>query len=427
MSASDTKQSTTEIANKPKLGALSRVSLGGVLLALEAFNEQVQQWDAENSTLAHPQVERKAGDSVLIPMSEWEKAVGYKPQQKAKYAAIGLLAVSQAQLGKGERLLLKTGQKAGNLLGSLASPIVNSRLFAPARKGFQSLVERGEAETMKLVKLGQAEEVQSRALAQTAASQLIETSMDEIADNQRVQVFIQEVVQTQSLGMLDEAIEEIRERTVSGDIALEKLVRVRILRRPPREDAPLPNYKSRHRYPHASRSGAPADSSLEGHYAGGISRLFAFVCDVVILAISLGLITWVFTAANQLFGLTDLFSFLVGQDILRAATAFFAGAGVFLYVIGYYFFSLILTGQTIGKTIIGLRVVSVDGERVSFWRAIRRIIGQALTMLLLFVGFAWILFDGRRRGWHDKLSGTCVIYDWEARPDETFLVAEIER
>jgi uncharacterized RDD family membrane protein YckC len=40
---------------------------------------------------------------------------------------------------------------------------------------------------------------------------------------------------------------------------------------------------------------------------------------------------------------------------------------------------------------------------------------------LFFLGFLWILIDNRRQGWHDKMAGTCVIYNWPARPDENFL------
>jgi uncharacterized RDD family membrane protein YckC len=41
-------------------------------------------------------------------------------------------------------------------------------------------------------------------------------------------------------------------------------------------------------------------------------------------------------------------------------------------------------------------------------------------MIPLFLGFFWILIDDRRQGWHDKIAGTCVVYTWHARPDETF-------
>ncbi len=56
-----------------------------------------------------------------------------------------------------------------------------------------------------------------------------------------------------------------------------------------------------------------------------------------------------------------------------------------------------------------------NGEKLSFWRAVRRAVGYALAALPLFLGFFWILMDDRRQGWHDKLADTVVVYDWNAR------------
>jgi uncharacterized RDD family membrane protein YckC len=80
-----------------------------------------------------------------------------------------------------------------------------------------------------------------------------------------------------------------------------------------------------------------------------------------------------------------------------------------------------LNGQTVGNLVMGVRVVRADGGRVSFSRAATRMLGAYLSGLLLFLGFFWVIFDKRRQGWHDKLAGTVVVYDWPAVPDENFL------
>jgi uncharacterized RDD family membrane protein YckC len=98
------------------------------------------------------------------------------------------------------------------------------------------------------------------------------------------------------------------------------------------------------------------------------------------------------------------------------------GISAFVFYIWIYFlFFWSLVGWTPGKLVMGLRVVSKDGGRVSFWRAIRRMIGYLLSTLALYLGYLWILVDDRRQGWHDKLAGTYVIYDWDARPGERFV------
>ena len=60
-----------------------------------------------------------------------------------------------------------------------------------------------------------------------------------VSSDPRTQKIVQEIIQQQSLGMADEAIEEVRERTVTGDMLLERPVRS-LLRRSPRESLPAP-------------------------------------------------------------------------------------------------------------------------------------------------------------------------------------------
>ncbi len=119
------------------------------------------------------------------------------------------------------------------------NPVLSSRALSPVRGPFESLVERGQAQVDYWRELGRAEEARSRALAQDAAEQLIDTSVDTVSSDPRVQKIVQEIIQQQSMGMVDEAVEEVRERTITGDMLLERPVRL-ILRRRPRESLPPP-------------------------------------------------------------------------------------------------------------------------------------------------------------------------------------------
>ncbi|MCZ7528974.1 MAG: RDD family protein [Acidimicrobiia bacterium] len=38
-----------------------------------------------------------------------------------------------------------------------------------------------------------------------------------------------------------------------------------------------------------------------------------------------------------------------------------------------------------------------------------------MALMFFGLGFLWILISKDRRGWHDYIAGTCVIYDWDAR------------
>ena len=152
---------------------------------------------------------------------------------------------------------------------------------------------------------------------------------------------------------------------------------------------------------------------MYGYYAGFVSRLFAFVLDVIILVVAMTLITWLITFINLLFS----FEIVIGKGLLAFVVTTLLTFGVY---IGYPVLFWTLTGQTPGMTLMGLRVVTTDGRYLSLGRSIRRLIGYVIAAMPLFLGFIWILIDDRRQGWHDKIAGTCVVYAWRARPDETF-------
>jgi uncharacterized RDD family membrane protein YckC len=67
-------------------------------------------------------------------------------------------------------------------------------------------------------------------------------------------------------------------------------------------------------------------------------------------------------------------------------------------------------GQSAGKMIMGIRVVGLDGHTISTLQAIRRAIGMLLSAFVGLAGFLWTAFDLKRRGWHDYIGGTIVVY-----------------
>ena len=71
---------------------------------------------------------------------------------------------------------------------------------------------------------------------------------------------------------------------------------------------------------------------------------------------------------------------------------------------------------------MGIKIVRMDGRRVIFLVAIRRLLGYLACFLSLGIGFLYVLIDDQRQGWHDTIAGTCVVYSWEARQNEQFLV-----
>jgi len=75
----------------------------------------------------------------------------------------------------------------------------------------------------------------------------------------------------------------------------------------------------------------------------------------------------------------------------------------------YFTYCHAVTGQTIGKWICGLKVVSVDGAVIGFRRAFIRWLGYLISRFFLYAGFLWIAFSREKQGWHDKMAGSYVI------------------
>jgi uncharacterized RDD family membrane protein YckC len=68
-------------------------------------------------------------------------------------------------------------------------------------------------------------------------------------------------------------------------------------------------------------------------------------------------------------------------------------------------------GQTPGKRLFGLRVISSHGEAPGPLIASVRFLTMVLSLALAGLGFLWCIFDRERRALHDHLSGTYVILD----------------
>ena len=92
-----------------------------------------------------------------------------------------------------------------------------------------------------------------------------------------------------------------------------------------------------------------------------------------------------------------------------AGMALFFGFLLLAYgCIQFYFFT---KSQMVGKAVLGLQVISAsDGRPAGLWRMLlRELLGKRASEVLFGLGFLWILIDGKRRGWHDKIMDTYVI------------------
>lgn len=178
---------------------------------------------------------------------------------------------------------------------------------------------------------------------------------------------------------------------------------------------------------------------LMGQYAGVVTRGIALLIDIVIVVVSVLVITLMIKLPLDFFlninpetcskiapsGSLDLV--LVGfqqvmcnvVDVALLIVALFAGP---------VYFILLTTagGQTVGKYAMGVRIVCLDGRPIDYPQAAIRWLGYAMSLFPLGLGFFWAIIDDRRRTFHDRLAGTCVIYAWRAQQND-YLLERIHR
>lgn len=121
-------------------------------------------------------------------------------------------------------------------------------------------------------------------------------------------------------------------------------------------------------------------------------RFFASLVDVCLIALIYLIIFLVFGSGLSLEGTFALSYF----------------TNIFLSLV-YFTVCYSTKGQTLGKKIFGIKVISVDEEALNFATGIIRYIGYYISALLLLVGFIIIPFTKEKQGLHDKLAGTIVV------------------
>jgi uncharacterized RDD family membrane protein YckC len=102
----------------------------------------------------------------------------------------------------------------------------------------------------------------------------------------------------------------------------------------------------------------------------------------------------------------------VAYGILYAILGQTAGYGISaLLSIAYFtFFEGGSSGQTVGKRMLGIRVIDFSsGGPIGYGRALLRSIGRILSEIPCLLGYFWMLWDKEKQTWHDKIAGTVVV------------------
>ncbi len=141
-------------------------------------------------------------------------------------------------------------------------------------------------------------------------------------------------------------------------------------------------------------------------YAGFFVRVGAFLIDGAVLGafgVPLALAGYLGLRAGMVaVGQTSPIE--ADETLVTLLTAsWFAMATVYFTVLHRTY------GQTIGKSVLGLRVHTLDFGDVGYVRAFLRTVCYAASSSFLGFGFLLVALTPRKRGWHDFIAGTCVV------------------
>lgn len=132
-----------------------------------------------------------------------------------------------------------------------------------------------------------------------------------------------------------------------------------------------------------------AVTAVTSEKVGFGTRFLAILIDGIGLGIVGGIITGVLYAGDTTAG--------TGLQTLLGVVYF------------CYFWSSYGKGQTLGMRALNLKVVKTDGSYLDLVGAFLRYIGLVISIMALFIGVLWVLFDAQKQGWHDKIASTYVV------------------
>ncbi len=145
----------------------------------------------------------------------------------------------------------------------------------------------------------------------------------------------------------------------------------------------------------------------ETNQVGLVTRAVGGVVDLALisalLSIGFGLLASIIPAIS---GGSD------GLSIWGVFTFGFVG-----YVIGGSIFAAFwaLVGQTPGMRFLSIHLDAGGSQEIGLRRALKRLFAIPLSLIPLGMGFFAILVSPERRAWHDRIAGTTVLYDEDAK------------
>src|SRR4051812_45667376 len=140
-------------------------------------------------------------------------------------------------------------------------------------------------------------------------------------------------------------------------------------------------------------------SAADRGYGGLITRVLAAALDALLINLAALAVAAVVALVLSIFPVPH-----EKKQVLAAI----GGVLFAVWVVAYFVTFWSTTGQTPGDRVMRVAVRREDGGRIKPLRALWRLVG-AVVGLVLFLGYVPILLNQRRRALHDWMAGTVVL------------------
>jgi hypothetical protein len=229
------------VPNEEVLRRLIRLVVGMVLVGQDVLRKQLPIWEARAAQYLEDQENRPP-----IETSDSQKSSSTQPaaplapwfSKEWEYRLVGLAFESPNYVRSGLAILLKAPQTVWRKTAPLRFPLDILGVTDFTRNWMEGFIERVQSDMEELEMIGKSEASPSRALGAVAINDIYNEVINLLSESPE----LRELVTTQTTSLTTEAIQEIRERTVSTDTLIDAMVKKLLKRQqlPPGE-LPLPS------------------------------------------------------------------------------------------------------------------------------------------------------------------------------------------
>jgi len=136
---------------------------------------------------------------------------------------------------------------------------------------------------------------------------------------------------------------------------------------------------------------------------GVLTSIVGWICFFILF----GILSW-----TQIFSIGSISQLSMGKVFSSFQAQVIEGAFEFVFYLFYYTYFQYKFGKTLGKKLLGIKVVSEDtGDLMTLKQSALRTISTFFSMIILGVGYLMAAYHPRKKSLHDLIAKTVVIKD----------------